>query len=139
MPPFKEQRNPYAGSPPRPWFFVRLAAEDGNTREFKLIADTGNPFAIVIDCKSLNIFNDGEGPPVDTNFGPLEGAWFKLAMPEFCLTQRVFGCGSDEIVAGAKANHPDFEGLAGLPLLRCLEYGGNADGFWIRRSTSSTA
>jgi hypothetical protein len=26
----------------------------------------------------------------------------------------------------------DFDGLAGLPLLGLLEYGGNADWFWLR-------
>ena len=132
MPAANEQRNPYTGSPPRAWFLLRLAAEDGSTREFKLIADTGNPFAIIIDCKALVTFNDGEGPPVDTNFGPLDGAWFKIVMPEMGLTQRVFGCASDEVVAAARRDHPDFEGLVGLPVLRLLEYGGNAAEFWIR-------
>ena len=85
--------------------------------------------------KCLADFKYRDGPSADTNFGPLEGAWFKVAMPELGLTEKIFGCGSDEVAAGAKSNHPDFEGLAGLPLLRLLEYGGNANEFWIRRIT----
>jgi hypothetical protein len=63
----------------------------------------------------------------------LEGAWFKFAMPEFGLTQKVIGFASDDIVASTKTNHSNFAGLAGLPLLRLLEYGGNASAYWIRR------
>jgi hypothetical protein len=133
MPSPNEQRNPYFGAPERPWLSVRLEARDGTTRLFKLIADSGSPFAIILDEECLAEFKHRDGPPVDTNFGPLDGAWFKISMPEMGLTQKIFGCGSAEVAAGAKANHPEFEGLAGLPFLRLLEYGGNADEFWIRR------
>ena len=136
MPASPEQRNPYAGSPPRPWIILRLESRDGSTHEFKLIADTGNPFALVMDAKSVATLHHGEGPAVDTNFGPLDGAWLKLTMPDLRLTQKIFGYASDEVAASAKGNHPDFQGLAGLPLLRLLEYGGNANEFWIRRSDS---
>lgn len=128
-----EQRYPYQGSPPRPWIVLRLMGPDGTTKEFKVIADTGNPFALVIGPDSLAQLHHGEGPQVNTNFGPLEGAWFHLSMPELGLTHKVFGYVSAEVVLSTKASHLDFEGLAGLPLLRLLEYGGNPDDFWIRR------
>jgi hypothetical protein len=128
-----EQRNPYDGDPPRSWIVLRLVAKDGSKSEFKVIAATGNPFALVIDAQSAAALHHGDGPPVETNFGPLEGAWFKLAMPELGLTQKVFGYASAEVAASAQRSHADFAGLAGLPLLRMLEYGGNADEFWIRR------
>jgi hypothetical protein len=62
----------------------------------------------------------------------LEGAWFRFAMPEFGLAQRVFANASDNVVAATTINHPDFEGLAGLPLLRLLNYGGDTAEFWVR-------
>jgi hypothetical protein len=31
-----------------------------------------------------------------------------------------------------RASSQDFEGLVGLPLLRKLQYGGDADHFWVR-------
>jgi len=127
-----EQRNPYAGSPPRAWIVVRLTARDGTLREFKLIADTGSPFPFIVSSTVLAQFNHGEAPHANTNFGILEGAWFRFAMPEFGLTQRVSANASDDVVAAATINHPDFEGLAGLPLLRLLRYGGDTAEFWIR-------
>jgi hypothetical protein len=33
-----------------------------------------------------------------------------------------------------KRSDPEFGGLVGLPLLRMLEYGGDAGWFWIRSS-----
>ena len=127
-----EQRNPYDGDPARSWILVRLADRNGSESVFKLIADTGNPFALVIDPQSTASLNHGEGPSVDTNFGQLQGAWFQLAMPELGLGQKVLGYASAEVVASVKQGHADFAGLAGLPLLRLLEYGGNATEFWIR-------
>lgn len=128
-----EQRNPYDGDPPRPWIIVRLAGKDGATQEFKLVADTGNPFELIIDATSMAELNHGDGPPVETNFGTLAGGWLLLAMPELGLTKKVLGHASDVVVASVKSSHPGFQGLAGLPLLRMLEYGGDADAFWIRR------
>ena len=73
-----------------------------------------------------------DGPDLNTNFGLLQGGWLQLAMPELGLTQTVLGYASDAVAAAAAASHPDFQGLAGLPLLRLAEYGGDADWFWIR-------
>ena len=112
---------------------MRLATPNGETREWKLIADIGSPFAIVIGADNLADFSFGAGIHVNLNFRFLESAWLHLAMPEFGLDSLILGYGSDEILDSTWADHPDFEGLAGLPLLRLLEYGGNADGFWTRR------
>jgi hypothetical protein len=108
-------------------------------REWKLVADIGCPCAIVIGLEHLPEFSFGIGSDAATNFGILESAWLHLAMPEFGLESLVLGYGSDEVLATVQADHPDFEGLAGLPLLRLLEYGGNADEFWIRRRESALA
>jgi hypothetical protein len=114
---------------------IRLATPGGDTRDWKLIADIGSPFAIVIGVEHLPDFSFGAGTHLNSNFGFLESAWLHLAMPEFELDSLILGYGSNEVLDSARADHPDFEGLAGLPLLRLLEYGGNADEFWIRRQT----
>ena len=129
-----ERRSPYQGVPPRAWITLRLAGPKGNAQDWKLIADTGSPFALVIAETHVPSFTFGAGKHVNTNFGFLRAVWFQLAMPEFGLDSLILGYASDEVVASAKISHPDFAGLAGLPLLRLLEYGGNASEFWIRPS-----
>jgi hypothetical protein len=131
-----EQRNRYQGSPRRAWVMVRLATPAGDVREWKLVADTGNPFAFVIAAEALDEFSFGAATHVGTNFGVLKGAWFRLAMAEFGLDALVIGYGSAAVVGSAKASHADFDGLAGPPLLRLLEYGGDSDVFWICRRES---
>jgi len=71
-------------------------------------------------------------PDVNSNFGLLEAGWLHLSMPELGPDQDVVGYASDVVVTATKASSPDFEGLAGLPVLRLLEYGGDADWFWLR-------
>jgi hypothetical protein len=128
-----EQRNPYKGSPRRPWFRLRLTAPDDSTVELDLVADTGNPLAIIISRQPMARLKAADAPDANTNFGLLEGGLLQLAMPELGLAQLTEGYSSDAVVAAAKASHPDFEGLAGLPLLRLAEYGGDADWFWVRK------
>jgi len=41
--------------------------------------------------------------------------------------------GQDQLAAAAQHSDRRFLGLAGLPLLRKLRYGGDADVFWLRR------
>lgn len=79
---------------------------------------------------------DGDAPDVRTNFGVLHGAWVHVAIPELGLQQAIMGYASDAVSKAAKASDIDFEGLAGLPLLRLMEYGGNADSFWLKRPRS---
>jgi hypothetical protein len=126
-----EQRNPYKGSPPRSWVRLRLAAAGGSTQELELLADTGNPCAVILSGAHMAALKQGDGPDMNSNFGLLQGGWLRLAMPELGL-----GYASDAVVTAAKASSVDFEGLAGLPLLRLLEYGGDANDFWLRRPAS---
>jgi len=58
-------------------------------------------------------------------------------MPELGLIRSIYGYGGDAVVTAAKASHVNFEGLAGLPLLRLLEYGGDANGFWLRQAAGT--
>ena len=76
--------------------------------------------------------NQRAAPDIRSNFGLLQGCWLRLTMPELGMDQDVIGFSSDAVVIATKASNPDFEGLAGLPFLRFLEYGGDAASFWIR-------
>ncbi len=129
-----EQRNRYKGNPPRPWVRLRLTAPDGNTEEVELLADTGNPCAVIISQVLLAKLKHRAAPEVYSNFGLLEGGWLHLTMPELGLAQDVVGFGSDAVVQAARASHVALEGLAGLPFLRLVEYGGDKDWFWLRPS-----
>jgi hypothetical protein len=62
----------------------------------------------------------------------LQGGWVHLAMPELGVDQLVLGHASDAVVAAVQTSSPDFEGLAGLPFLRLVQYGGDADWFGLR-------
>jgi hypothetical protein len=130
-----EQRNPYKGSPARPWAWVRLTDKDGTAHEAELLADTGNPFPIIISQAAMANLKQKTAPDVDTNFGLLQGGWLHLHMPEFGLDHDVIGYASDAVVTSAQTSSPDFQGLAGLPLLRMFEYGGDAQRFWLRAAS----
>jgi hypothetical protein len=69
---------------------------------------------------------------VETNFGPLDGGWLRIAIPKLAIQVDVLGYASDAVIQATEASHSDFEGLAGLPLLRMSEYGGDRDFFWMR-------
>jgi hypothetical protein len=129
-----EQRNPYKGVPPRPWVRLRLTAADGTVHELELLADTGNPCAIILSQADMARLRVRAAPDSHSNFGLLEGGWVHLTMPALGLDQDLIGYGCDAVVTAAKASSRDFEGLAGLPFLRLVEYGGDADWFWIRRA-----
>jgi hypothetical protein len=77
-------------------------------------------------------------PNANSNFGLLEGGWLHVSLPELGLEQSLIGYASDAVVTAAKASCADFEGLAGLPLLRLVEYGGNADSFWLRPASTGS-
>jgi len=128
-----EQRNSYKGSPLRPCVRLRVTAPDGAALEFDLLADTGNPCALIVSRAMMIKLKQRAAPDVNSNFGLLEGGWLHLTMPELGIDQNVTGYASDSVVTATKASSPDFEGLAGLPFLRSLEYGGDADWFWLRR------
>ncbi len=127
-----EQRNAYRGSPPRPWVRLVLIGADGASQEISVLADTGNPCALIVSLNVLQQFNIGLAPGMNTNFGPLDGGWLRVQIPELAFDENVLAYGSDAVVKAAQASHADFAGLAGLPLLRLLEYGGDRDHFWLR-------
>ena len=128
-----EQRNPYKGSPQRASVRLRLATPAGTTHEVELLADTGSPCALLLSEAATVRLKQRAAPDVNTNFGLLQGGWFHVAMAELGVDQDLVGYTSDAVVTATKASSPDFEGLAGLPLLRLFEYGGDADWFWLRR------
>jgi hypothetical protein len=115
---------------------LRLIAPDGTTHEVELLADTGNPCALIISQALMARLKQRAAPDVHSNFGLLQGGWLHLTMPELGLDQDVVGYASDAVMTATKASSPDFEGLAGLPLLRLAEYGGNALWFWLRAVAS---
>lgn len=131
-----EQRNPYKGSPPRSWVRLRVTAADGTLHEVEVLADTGNPCAIIISQALMAKLKQRTAPDLRSNFGLLEGGWVHLTIPELGLDEDLVGYASDAVVAATKASSADLEGLAGLPFLRLLEYGGDADWFWLRPVTS---
>ena len=131
-----EQRNPYKGMPERPWIRLRLLAPDGTAREIEMVADTGNPYAVIIGTVQMQQFKWTDAPGLTTNFGPLDGGWIRIVIPELGLDRYVLGYASDAVVAATQMSSHDFEGLVGLPLLQFEEYGGNAAGFWLRVSGS---
>ena len=129
-----EQRNLYRGTPERPWIRLRLIAPSGQGKNMTLVADTGSPFAIVIALSRLKRFLHRSGPRVETNFGDLTGGWVRVAIPGVGLDTLALGFAGDEVVETVRRDSPDFDGLVGLPLLRMMDYGGDADSFWIRRA-----
>jgi hypothetical protein len=122
-----EQRNPYKGSPPRPWVRLDLVSPNGHSLELRLLADTGNPFALIVGADTLLKFNFGFAPSLKTNFGTLDGGWLQVLVSSLGFNERVLGYGSDAVMQAAQSSHPDFDGLVGLPLLRMLEYGGDSN------------
>lgn len=122
----------YKGTPPRPWIRLDLITPDGETRVVEAVADTGNPLPLIVssalmfDCCHLG------GPGTETNFGRLDGGFLRVRIPETGVDAMIFGYASDQVTDAIQDSSPNFEGLVGLPLLRRLEFGGNADHFWVR-------
>jgi len=96
-----EQRNPHHGTPPRAPLRLRLVGADGSSTEKELLADTGNPYALIINSREMQRLRLLNGADVNTNFGLLEGGWLRVVIPEISFDRQVFGYGSDEVVAAA--------------------------------------
>jgi hypothetical protein len=109
-----------------------LVAANGATREIEALADTGNPCALIVGARVLEQFNLGIIPGMSTNFGQLDGGWLRIQIPDIGIDQVILAYGCDAVVQAAADSHVDFAGLAGLPLLQLVEYGGNRDSFWVR-------
>jgi hypothetical protein len=114
---------------------LRLTNQHGESRDFKVVVDTASPVSFILSPGELQDFSFGVTAPLITNFGLIQGEWFQLAMPELGLDALMVGYASDEAANMVRRDHPDFVGLAGLPLLRLLDYGGNQSAFWVRRSS----
>jgi hypothetical protein len=109
-----------------------LADGSGATSDVDLVADTGNPHGVLLGLSSLRRFRYQVALDTTSNFGPLEGGWLWVTIPQLGFSRSVLAFGSDVVLRHARNSSPDFEGLAGLPLLRMLEFGGDADWFWVR-------
>jgi hypothetical protein len=127
------QRNPYKGTSPRCWVCLRFAAADDSLHERELLADTGCPCALILGQADLALLLRASAAGVDSNFGQLSGGWLELAVPELGLTNQILGFGSDHVLQAVQSDSSDFAGLAGLPLLRLVEYGGDGAAFWLRK------
>ncbi|MGD0899607.1 MAG: hypothetical protein ABR915_17390 [Thermoguttaceae bacterium] len=129
-----EQRNVYRGEPARAWLRLELVSANGRVRELDLLADTGNPCAIIVDTATLQSLRWRASIRSDSNFGPLEGGWVRIAIPELGFDVKTLGYANDSVVDVVKRSDPGFGGLVGLPLLRMFEYGGDDGRFWVRSS-----
>jgi hypothetical protein len=127
------QRNAYEGMPARACMVLRMTTPSGDVRDFKLVVDTACPVSFILGPDEVAEFSFGVAAPVNTNFGMLQGEWFLLAMPELKLDALMVGYASEQAAYAVRLDHSEFAGIAGLPLLRLLEYGGNHSEFWIRR------
>lgn len=136
-PPVAEQRNPYMGTTPRPWLRLRFLDPTDNPLELTLVADTGCPHAAIMGQDLLDQLVRMPGRIIASNFGSLNGGWIRLAMPDFGLDLDILGYGNPQVSLAVASDHPSFQGLVGLPLLRLGEYGGDANEFWFRRTVSN--
>jgi hypothetical protein len=120
---------------------LRFRAPDGTTEEVNVLADTGNPLAVLLGPVLMTRLSYRPAPNVETNFGILRGDWVWLEMPELNLSVWTVAYGNEAILQFVQDSSPDFAGLARLPFLRLTEYGGDADTFWVRplRSTPPPA
>jgi hypothetical protein len=55
-------------------------------------------------------------------------------MPDFGFDLDILGYGNPQVSLVVASDHPSFQGLVGLPILRLAEYGGDAIEFWFRQS-----
>ena len=133
-----EQRNLYQGSPLRPWVRVVLVSAEGLSKQLELLADTGNPCALIVSADMMREFNLGVTTGLHTNFGVLDGGWLRVQIPELPVDEDVLGYGSDAVVEAAKSSHAAFAALVGLPLLRMMQYGGDSETFWVRPARPPT-
>jgi hypothetical protein len=127
-----QQRNVYRGEPARAWARLHLIAVSGRVHELEFLVDTGNPCTIIIDTAAMRSLRWRESIITDSNFGPLEGGWLRIAIPEIALDVKTLGYANDSVVNVVRRSDPGFAGLVGLPFLRMVEYGGDDGWFWIR-------
>lgn len=129
-----EQRNVYRGQPARAWLRLELVSASGRVCALDLLVDTGNPCTLIIDTATMESVRWRESIRTGSNFGPLEGGWVRILIPELGFDVKTLGYANDSVVDVVRRSDPGFGGLVGLPLLRMMEYGGDGGRFWIRSS-----
>jgi hypothetical protein len=135
--PSKEQRNTYVGDPARACMRLALHLLDNAPQEAVLLVDTGSPCPLIIGEEALRACLVEEAADVMSNFGLLKGGWSEVTIDRVGVTLRVKTYGSDAVVAAVRQSAAVFHGLAGLPLVRMLDYGGDSEYFWLRRARRS--
>jgi hypothetical protein len=128
----REQRNAYKGNPARALVRLKLISPDDVDRELEFLADTGNPCSLIIGAAMFEKVSWRRATTTESNFGTLDGGWLRIAVPDLGFDEKVLGYANDAVVSVVQKSDPGFAGLVGLPLLRRMEYGGDADSFWIR-------
>src|SRR5258708_22361538 len=93
-----QQRNAYAGNPPRAWLRINVGALDGRERELCIIADTGNPCALIVGLEVFREFLVEEAGDVASNFGLLQGGWLDVTIREVGFRGRVLAYGNDNVI-----------------------------------------
>jgi hypothetical protein len=59
-----EQRNVYRGEPARAWLRLELISAPGQAREAVVLADTGNPCAVIVDRATMQALRWRESIPL---------------------------------------------------------------------------
>ena len=67
----------------------------------------------------------------------MPGGTVRIVIPAIGFNRIILTYASDSAVTAIRRSHPDFAGLVGLPFLRLMEYGGDADWFWIRSAAAA--
>src|SRR5229473_666619 len=89
------QRNPYRGTPKRAFIRARLRDTRGMERDLELLADTGNPCAVIIGRNDTPFMAPIPGYSVWSNFGALTAGWLQVVIPEIGFDQQVLGYASN--------------------------------------------
>ena len=126
------QQNAYLGRTPRPFLRMTLSDLAGTAHDLMLLADTGSPYALILKEFWFDRLVHTDTKDIDTNFGRMASGWVHLYMPDFGISELVKAYSNRSVGRDLAAEHPDFAGLVGLPVLRLGEYGGNATDFWFR-------
>lgn len=76
-------------------------------------------------------FRGSHGATAETNFRTIVGGFLHVRILGTEFDETLLGHAGDWVVQAVQASSASFEGVIGLPLLRRVEYGGDADQFWV--------
>ena len=130
-----EQRNPYKGSPPRPWIRLNLRAPDGGLEPVQLLADTGNSCALIIGANVKGRFKRGDAPDMGSNFVPLTGGWLQVWLTDIGFDRHLLGYGSDAVASAAKVSDQVLMDWPAFRFSACSSTAGT-NGFWVRLAST---